>query len=130
MPGSLAKRLECLPKARQTEVLFQVSRTKDSKMVLDASLLNTPYYKVLIKGKVEQSKERSSALPYIAIEKGAFRPPSIMVANFTFLVLHYSWKTYENKTVIHSFTDVKIFPSCCIIFCLCHNIVIILCSDF
>ena len=34
------------------------------KMVLDASLLNTQHYKVQIKGKVEQSRERSSALPY------------------------------------------------------------------
>ncbi len=32
------------------------------KMVLDTSLLNTQY-KVRIKGKVEQSRERSSALP-------------------------------------------------------------------
>ena len=32
-------------------------------MVLDTSLLNTQQYKVRIKGKVEQSRERSSALP-------------------------------------------------------------------
>ena len=30
---------------------------KTQKMVLDATLLNTQYYKVRIKGKVEQSKE-------------------------------------------------------------------------
>ena len=36
---------------------------KTFKMVLDTSLLNTPQYKVRIKGKVEQSRERSSALP-------------------------------------------------------------------
>ena len=34
------------------------------KMVLDTSLLNTQQYKVRIKGKVEQSRERSRALPY------------------------------------------------------------------
>ena len=34
---------------------------KTLKMVLDAALLNTQYYKVRIKGKVEQSRERSSA---------------------------------------------------------------------
>ena len=33
------------------------------KMVLDTSLLNTQQYKVCIKGKVEQSRERSSPLP-------------------------------------------------------------------
>ena len=37
---------------------------KIQKMVLDASLLSTQHYKVRIKGKVEQSRERSSALPY------------------------------------------------------------------
>ena len=40
------------------------THTKDSKMVLDAALLNTQHYKVRIKGKVEQSRERSSTLPY------------------------------------------------------------------
>ena len=30
---------------------------KTQKMVLDAALLNTQYYKVNIKGKVEQSRE-------------------------------------------------------------------------
>ena len=37
---------------------------KISKMVLDTSLLNTQQYKVPIKGKVEQSSERSIALSY------------------------------------------------------------------
>ena len=37
---------------------------KTQKMVLDATLLNTQHYKILIKGKVEQSRERSSTLPY------------------------------------------------------------------
>ena len=58
-------------------------------MVLDTSLLNAQQYKVRIKGKVEQSRERISALPYItvfvAIEKGAFWSLSTMVANFTYL---------------------------------------------
>ena len=40
---------------------------KTLKMVLDTSLLNTHQYKVCIKGKVEQSRERSSALPYISV---------------------------------------------------------------
>ena len=39
---------------------------KTFKMVLDTALLNTQQYKVRIKGKVEQSRERSSALPYIS----------------------------------------------------------------
>ena len=36
---------------------------KTQNMVLDAAFLNTQQYKVWIKGKVEQSRERSSALP-------------------------------------------------------------------
>ena len=41
--------------------------SKTQKMVLDATLLNTQHYKVQIKGKVEQSKEWSSALPYTTV---------------------------------------------------------------
>ena len=37
---------------------------KTQKMLLDSSSLNTQHYKVWIKGEVEQSRERSSALPY------------------------------------------------------------------
>ena len=40
---------------------------KTYKMVLDTSLLNTQHYKVRIKGKVEQSRERSSILPYTLV---------------------------------------------------------------
>ena len=58
---------------------------KTLKMELDTTLLNTQHYKVRFKGKVEQSREWSSALPLhlgvVAIEKGAFGSPSTMVAN-------------------------------------------------
>ena len=40
---------------------------KTLKMVLDASLLNTQQYKVLIKGKLEQSMERSRALSHTSV---------------------------------------------------------------
>ena len=50
-------------------------------MVLDATLLNPQHYDVKIKGKVEQSRERSSALPTPCNRKGSFR-----VANFTYLL--------------------------------------------
>ena len=43
------------------------SRQRLKKMVLDAALLNTQHYKVRIKDKVKQSKERSSALPYTLV---------------------------------------------------------------
>ena len=67
----------------------RLSHTKDlKKMILDVTLLNTQHYKVRIKGKVELSREWSSALPYIfggvAIEKGAFQSLSTKVTNFTY----------------------------------------------
>ena len=40
---------------------------KTQKLVLDAALLNTQHYKVSIKGKVEQSREWSSTLPYTSV---------------------------------------------------------------
>ena len=40
---------------------------KTQKMVLDATLLSTQHYKVRIMGKVEQSKEWSSPLPYTLV---------------------------------------------------------------
>ena len=40
---------------------------KTLEMVLDTSLLNTQHYKVRIKGKVEQYREWSSALPYTSV---------------------------------------------------------------
>ena len=40
---------------------------KTLKMVLDTSLLNTQQYKVCIKGKVDQFRERSSTLSYTSV---------------------------------------------------------------
>ena len=40
---------------------------KTQKMVLDAALFNTKHYEVRIKGKVEQSREWSSALFYTSV---------------------------------------------------------------
>ena len=40
---------------------------KTQKMILDAALYNTKHYSVQIKGKVEQSRERSSALLYTSV---------------------------------------------------------------
>ena len=55
---------------------------KTQKMELDISLLNTQHYKVCIKGKVEKSMERNSALPLhfnvVAVEKGALGSPPLL----------------------------------------------------
>ena len=70
--------------AWEIEVQSQVVIPKAQKMVLNASLLNTQHYKVHIKGKVGQLREKSSTLCEVAIEKGTFKSPSTMFANFTF----------------------------------------------
>ena len=60
--------LHCSPMAWETWVSvpgWVIPKTQ--KMVLDASLLNTQHYKVRIKGKVEQSRQRSSTLPYTLV---------------------------------------------------------------
>ena len=41
---------------------------KTLEMVLDTTLLNTQQYKVRIKGKVEQSRERSSTVPNTSVK--------------------------------------------------------------
>ena len=56
---------------------------KTQKMVLGASLLNTQHNKIRIKGKLEQSRERSSAFYYTLEELGS---PSTTVANFTLMI--------------------------------------------
>ena len=64
---------------------------KTQKILLDAALLNTRHYKLKNKGKVDQSREWSSAplhLGVVAIEKRAFGSPTTMVANFTFLFIY------------------------------------------
>ena len=49
---------------------------KTQKMVLDAGLLRTQHYKVMVKGNVEQFRQWSSAHGVVAVEKGAFGSPS------------------------------------------------------
>ena len=66
-------------------------RPKTFKIVLDTSLLNTQQYKVRIKGKVKQSRERSSTLPYTLV----YWKGSLLVA------LAYSRQLYLQLTCIH-----------------------------
>ena len=51
----------------KTGVISQVKSYQRPKMVLDAILLKTLYYKVKIKGKVNQSSEWSDVLLYISV---------------------------------------------------------------
>ena len=65
------------------------SHTKDSK---NASLLNSQHYKVRIKGKVEQSRERSSTLPCTSMQQQGKKEPSghprLKGDNFTNLCIY------------------------------------------
>ena len=63
---------------------------KTLKLVLVAALFNIQYYKVRIKGKMEQYRIMKKCLPLqlgvVAIEKKDFESPSTTVANFTLLI--------------------------------------------
>ena len=52
---------------RETGVQSQDESYQRLKMVLDVALLNIQHYKIRIKGKVEQSREWSSALSYTSM---------------------------------------------------------------
>ena len=53
-----------LPMVQEVGVQSQV---ESYQMVLFAALLNTQYYKVRIKGKLEQSREWNRGLPYTSV---------------------------------------------------------------
>ena len=83
---------------RKTGVQSQVeSYQRLKKKVLDAA-----FYKVRIKGKVEQSREGSRALTYtlgvVAIEKRAFGSPLTKGDNFTYLKLFHLLLLTINKS--------------------------------
>ena len=52
---------------QETEVQSQVHSYQRLKKVLDAALLSTQHYMVRIKGKVDQSREKSSTLLYTSV---------------------------------------------------------------
>ena len=96
---------------------------KTLKMVLDTSLLNIQQYKVCIKGKVEQSRERSSALPYTSVLQLLKREPSgrprlcspttktIWSCVFcVFIQQHYGCNGFFGRPYIRSISS--IFPPC------------------
>ena len=71
---------------------------KIKKMLLDASLLNSYHYKIRTKGKVKQSRERSSSiLGVVVVENGVFGSHSTTVTNLTFLYI------YLPPSLVHSF---------------------------
>ena len=55
------------------------------------------HYNVRINGEVEQSRERSSALGIVAIEKGAFWLLSTKVVNLTFFLIKKKSERSEKR---------------------------------
>ena len=81
---------------------------KTQKIILDTSLLDTQHYKVCIKGRVEQSSERSSALPYTLVWKllkwepsGCLRLQSPTSLTFTLCLYKKVWKLIEGIMYVH-----------------------------
>ena len=75
---------------------------KTLNMVLDISLLNTQQYKVRIKSKVKQSRERSSAplhLGVVAIEKGAFWSSPTKGRQLYFILMYLSKYRYPSVQI-------------------------------
>ena len=87
--GSFAKWVECSLMVQ--EVGVQSSVESYQKMVLDAALLNTQYYKIRIKGLVERSRERYSnywkSKIWVALDYGH----QLLYDLFLFMWLKNSW---------------------------------------
>ena len=116
-------------------------------MVLDASLLNTQHYKVRIKGKVEQSRERSSAYSKLSKREPSGHPrlwsPTLLTYIYTLSFVHvgecllggdwvelYEWSCiYPIQGHVHSFKTVndavnaEPCVSACLIYCGVHTCV-------
>ena len=93
---------------------------KTQKMVLDATLLNTQHYKVRIKGKVEQSRERRSALSYNLVCKVIFRLTFNWISRklLAYLITFQQSKERVTKPIFSCLNSlVSLFPlkigSCC-----------------
>ena len=118
--------------------------TKSQNMVLDATLLSTQHYKVRIKGKVEQSREWSSVIPYTLVwQLLKIEPLSHPWQIWLFYLLIYAklslclyakitkstaWnfcpiKFYEISTHTHTHTHthiyIYIYISVCVYVCVC-----------
>ena len=76
---------------------------KTLKMVLDTSLLNTQQYKVCIKGKVEKSRERSSALPDTSVYywKGRLLVTLDYGHQLTYMYIHHYNHVVEGDLKAH-----------------------------
>ena len=70
------------------------AKKKKKKKVLDISLLSTQHYKVCIKDKMEQSREKNTTIPYTPVKKLLKREHSDCSRQQwpTLLKYHYKWR--------------------------------------
>ena len=73
---------------------------KTQKMVLDASLFNVQHYKLRIKGKVEQSRERSIAPLYTLVLELSKREHSCHLRLLSPTLLIFPRNIYRNMVII------------------------------
>ena len=120
------------------------SHTKDSKTVLDATLLNTQYYKVTIKVKWSNPGKGVAPSPDIGvvdIEKGAFRSPSTTVANFIFFTIQlniYPEKLFITFWIWQKYIFIYVSDTCFLLYrsplyvtliCICNMVLTLHCSS-
>ena len=89
---------------------------KTPKMVLDAAFLNTQRCKLRIKGKVEQSKEWSSALPYTSV----YKLLKTKVANFIWIKKKDLVLNNQQMLICHKTWPTNISVCVCMCLCLYH----------
>ena len=109
---------------------------KTLTMVLDTSLLNTQQYKVRIKGKVEQSRERRSALLYTSESSGR---PRLQSSTYLKLIVCWNWAGFHRKMfsfkLFWEWFRVMLIPfgvsvwSCFIHLSLCISIILMILSN-
>ena len=105
---------ECSPRVRETRVQppGQVI-PKTQKMVLDAALLSTRHYKVRIKGKVEQSREKSSAFPrhlgVVAIKREPSGHPRLCLSTLLFICIYPTPPLLQDVAQGQFFSGVYVF---------------------
>ena len=81
------------------------------KMVLDTSMLNSQQYKVRVKGKVEESRESSCALPYTSVQQILKREPSgcprLLRFGGWFCLLLSQFGVRASRLNVHLFSEIS-----------------------
>ena len=108
----------------RSSILGQVI-PKTLKTVLDTFLLNTQQYKVLIKGKIEQSRERVA--PSSTPRCSSYRKGSLLVAlnygrqlYFIYIYIYNFWWYGVNKFLIYIYIYIYIYM--CVYVCVCLSV--------